>query len=63
MIAVSFLLLFHVIAIKLVQMQQGQTLSMLAGAAGTTAQVLADMNGISDPLSVPAGTTLMIPGS
>ena len=54
---------YNIPSIKLVQMQQGQTLSMLAGAAGTTAQVLADMNGIADPLSVPAGTTLMIPGS
>lgn len=49
--------------VKLVQVQQGQSLSMLAAAAGTTAQLLADMNGISNPLELAAGTVLKIPGS
>ena len=35
--------------VQVVQVQQGQTLSMLAGAFGTTAQV-ADANGIGNPL-------------
>ena len=49
--------------VKLVQVQQGQSLSMLAAAAGTTAQMLADMNGISNPLELAAGTVLKVPGS
>ena len=49
--------------VKLVQVQQGQSLSMLAAAAGTSAQMLADMNGISNPLELAAGTVLKIPGS
>ena len=32
-------------------------------AAGTTAQMLADMNGISNPLELAAGTVLKVPGS
>ena len=49
--------------VQVVQVQQGQTLSMLAGAFGTTAQVLADANGIGNPLDLAAGTMLKIPGS
>ena len=49
--------------VKLVQVQQGQSLSMLAAAAGTTAQMLAEMNGISNPLELAAGTVLKVPGS
>ena len=47
--------------VSLVQVQSGQTLSMIAAAAGTSAQVLADMNGISNPLEVASGTMLMVP--
>ena len=36
--------------VQMVQVQQGQTLSMIAAMAGTTAQVLADMNGFPNPL-------------
>jgi len=49
--------------VSLVQVQSGQSLSMIAAAAGTSAQVLADMNGISNPLDVAAGTMLMVPYS
>jgi hypothetical protein len=49
--------------VQVVQVQQGQTLSMLAGAFGTSAQMLADMNGISNPLELAAGTMLKIPGA
>ena len=49
--------------VSLVQVQSGQTLSMIAAAAGTSAQLLADMNGISNPLDVAAGTMLMVPFS
>jgi hypothetical protein len=52
---------YEIAKIQLVQVQQGQTLSMLAGALGTSAQVLADMNGISNPLELAAGTMLMVP--
>jgi hypothetical protein len=52
---------YNIAPIKLVQMQQGQTLSMVAGMAGTTAQVLADMNGFSDPMNVPAGAIVKVP--
>ena len=47
--------------VQMVQVQQGQTLSMIAAMAGTTAQVLADMNGISNPLDLSAGTMLQVP--
>lgn len=47
--------------VQLVQVQQGQTLSMIASMAGTTAQALADMNGISNPLDLSAGAMLMVP--
>ncbi len=54
---------YNIPKVKLVQMQSGQTLSMIAGAAGTSAQVLADMNGIPNPLDVAAGTMLKVPFS
>ncbi|MEC8276386.1 MAG: LysM peptidoglycan-binding domain-containing protein [Myxococcota bacterium] len=47
--------------VQMVQVQQGQTLSMIAAMAGTTAQVLADMNGIANPLDLSAGTMLQVP--
>jgi hypothetical protein len=34
---------------------------MIAAMAGTTAQALADMNGISNPLDLSAGAMLMVP--
>lgn len=52
---------YNIPKIKLVQIQQGQSLSMLAGSLGTTTQLLADLNGIDDPMNVAAGTMLMAP--
>jgi len=49
--------------VQVIQVQQGQTLSMIAALAGTTAQVLADMNGISNPLDLSAGAMLMVPNN
>lgn len=47
--------------VKLVQMEAGQTLSGLASAFGTSMAALAQANGISDPMNVPAGTILGLP--
>lgn len=48
--------------VKLVQLQAGQTLSSLAAMAGMAVGQLAAMNGISDPMNVPAGAPVMLPG-
>jgi LysM repeat protein len=47
--------------VKLVQLQAGQTLSSLASMAGMAVGTLAAMNGISDPMNVPAGAPVMLP--
>lgn len=47
--------------VKLVQMEAGQTLSGIASAFGTSMAALAQANGISDPMNVPAGTILGLP--
>lgn len=47
--------------VKLVQMEAGQTLSGMASALGTSMAALAQANGISDPMNVPAGTVLGLP--
>lgn len=47
--------------VKLVQLQAGQTLSSLASMAGMAVGALASMNGISDPMNVPAGAPVMLP--
>ena len=49
--------------VKLVLLQAGQTLSSLAAMAGMAVGQLAAMNGISDPMNVPAGSPVMLPGS
>ena len=46
---------------KVVEVQGGQTLSQVAAIVGTTAQVLAAMNGISDPLADLTGLKLAVP--
>ena len=47
--------------VQLVQMEAGQTLSGLASAFGTSMAAIAQANGISDPMNVPAGTVLGLP--
>lgn len=47
--------------VKLVQMEAGQTLSGIASALGTSMSALAQANGISDPMNIPAGTVLGLP--
>ncbi len=49
--------------VKLVQMEAGQTLSGLASILGTSMSALAQANGISDPMNIPAGTVLGLPTS
>jgi LysM repeat protein len=46
-----------------VTVQQGQNLTEIAAADGTTVSALAAANGITDPNHILAGTTLVIPGS
>jgi len=48
--------------VKLVQLQSGQSLSSLASMAGMAVGALAAMNGISDPMNVPPGQVVMLPG-
>lgn len=49
--------------VKLVQLQAGQTITAVALANGTSAQAIADANGIDDPIDgAQAGDTLVIPG-
>ena len=48
--------------VQLVQLKSGQTLSSLASMAGMAVGALAAMNGISDPMNVPPGQVLMLPG-
>ncbi|HNC94967.1 MAG TPA: LysM peptidoglycan-binding domain-containing protein [Myxococcota bacterium] len=49
-------------ASKVVEVLGGQTLSQVASAHGTTAQAIAAMNNISDPLADLTGTKVAIPG-
>ena len=51
---------YNIKKVKLVQVQQGQTLSSIALKAGMTTAALADLNGIDNPLSVMAGTVLKV---
>lgn len=48
--------------VKLVQLHAGQTLSSLAAMAGMAVGQLASMNGISDPMNVPSGQVVALPG-
>ena len=41
--------------------QEGDTLSVLAHRFGTTVRVLRELNNITDPKMITAGTTIMIP--
>ena len=52
---------YNIKPVKLVQVQQGQTLSALAQMAGMSTGALADLNGIDNPMSVAAGTVLKLP--
>lgn len=49
-------------ASKVVEVVGGQTLSQLAASHGTTAQAIATMNNITDPLADLTGTKVAIPG-
>ena len=49
---------YNISKVKLVQVQQGQTLSNIAQMAGMTTAALAELNGIDNPLAVMAGTVL-----
>ena len=51
---------YNIKQVKLVQVQQGQTLSNIALKAGMTTAALADLNGIDNPFSVMAGTVLKV---
>jgi hypothetical protein len=52
---------YNIKQVKLVQVQQGQTLSSLAMMAGMTTGALAELNGIDNPLAISAGTMLKLP--
>lgn len=52
---------YNINQVKLVQVQQGQTLSSIAQMAGMTTAALADLNGINNPFAVAAGTILKLP--
>ena len=52
---------YNIDQVKLVQVQQGQTLSALAQMAGISTAALADLNGIDNPLDVSAGSFLKLP--
>jgi hypothetical protein len=49
--------------VKLVQLQSGQTLSSMASMLGMGVSALASMNGIPDPMNVPPGQVIRIPGN
>ena len=53
---------YNIKQVKLVQVQQGQTLSSIAMMAGMTTAALADLNNIANPFELAAGTVLKVLG-
>lgn len=48
-------------AVFMYTIQPGETLAVLAHRFGTTVRVLRELNDITDPAQVKAGTTILIP--